>query len=172
MSDRDNEANRFTARARRYAQVGTNMSGVAARFAAARMFGVGLDRERNAAELTAALGGLDTLVFTGGIGENAPAIRASVCRAAKWLGVIMDEAANDSGRRRISVPASQVSVWVLPTDEILAKVENLAAEERKASALKAAVVTIANGKKLHRNETHEHFVSRLRRRVFHLKRHA
>ena len=58
MSDRDNEANRFTARARRYARVGTNMSGVAARFAAARMLGLALDRDRNAAELTAALGGL------------------------------------------------------------------------------------------------------------------
>jgi predicted unusual protein kinase regulating ubiquinone biosynthesis (AarF/ABC1/UbiB family) len=58
LSDRDNEANRFSARARRYAQVGTNMSGVAARFAAARMFGFDLDRGRNAIELTAALGGL------------------------------------------------------------------------------------------------------------------
>ncbi|MFL6974810.1 MAG: ABC1 kinase family protein [Xanthobacteraceae bacterium] len=56
LSDRDNEANRFSARARRYARVGGNMSGVAARFAAARMFG--LDLDRNAAELAAALGGL------------------------------------------------------------------------------------------------------------------
>src|SRR5437588_10885307 len=56
MSDR--EANRFSARAARYARVGANMSGVAARFAAARVFGLGLDRGRNAAELTAALGGL------------------------------------------------------------------------------------------------------------------
>ncbi|MFL5069926.1 MAG: AarF/ABC1/UbiB kinase family protein, partial [Xanthobacteraceae bacterium] len=55
LSDRDNEANRFSARARRYARVGSNMSGVAARFAAARMFG--LDLDRNAAELAAALGG-------------------------------------------------------------------------------------------------------------------
>lgn len=58
MSDRDDEANRFSARARRYARVGTNMSGVAARFAAARMFGLGLDRGQNAADLAAALGGL------------------------------------------------------------------------------------------------------------------
>jgi predicted unusual protein kinase regulating ubiquinone biosynthesis (AarF/ABC1/UbiB family) len=58
LSDRDNEANRFSARARRYARVGTNMSGVAARFAAARMLGLDLDRGRNAAELAAALGGL------------------------------------------------------------------------------------------------------------------
>jgi predicted unusual protein kinase regulating ubiquinone biosynthesis (AarF/ABC1/UbiB family) len=58
LSDRDNEANRFSARARRYARVGTNMSGVAARFAAASLFGLDLDRGRNAAELATALGGL------------------------------------------------------------------------------------------------------------------
>jgi hypothetical protein len=58
LSNRDTEANRFSARAARYARVGTNMSGVAARFAAARMLGLDLDRDRNAAELAAALGGL------------------------------------------------------------------------------------------------------------------
>ena len=61
MSDRDrrdSEANQFSARAARYARVGANMSGVAARFAASRLFGYELDRTRNAAELTAALGGL------------------------------------------------------------------------------------------------------------------
>ena len=54
----DREANRFTARAARYARVGANMSGVAARIAGARLFGVTLDRGRSAAELAAALGGL------------------------------------------------------------------------------------------------------------------
>src|SRR5947209_9169492 len=54
----DQEANRFAARAARYARVGTNMGGVAARIAGARLFGIGLDRTRNAAELAAALGGL------------------------------------------------------------------------------------------------------------------
>ena len=54
----DREANRFSARAARYARVGANMSGVAARFAAANLFGLGLDRSRNAAELALALGGL------------------------------------------------------------------------------------------------------------------
>jgi predicted unusual protein kinase regulating ubiquinone biosynthesis (AarF/ABC1/UbiB family) len=58
LPDRDNEANRFSARAARYARVGANMSGVAARLAASRLFGLGLDRTRNAAELAAALGGL------------------------------------------------------------------------------------------------------------------
>jgi len=54
----DREANRFTARARRYARVGANVGGVAARFAGARFFGMTLDRAKNAAELAAALGGL------------------------------------------------------------------------------------------------------------------
>ena len=54
----DREANRFTARARRYARVGANVGGVAARMAGARFFGMSLDRAKNAAELAAALGGL------------------------------------------------------------------------------------------------------------------
>ena len=65
--------------------------------------------------------------------------------------------------------------WVLPTDEILAKVEKLAEEERKASALKPVLQPAAvngNGKTIHSDKDHEHFVSRLRRLAFHLKRHA
>jgi predicted unusual protein kinase regulating ubiquinone biosynthesis (AarF/ABC1/UbiB family) len=54
----DREANRFSARAARYARVGTNVGGVAAKFAASRLFGYGLDRGKNAAALAAALGGL------------------------------------------------------------------------------------------------------------------
>src|SRR5262245_29102361 len=54
----DTEKNRFSARARRYARVGTQVGGVAARIAGARLFGMGLDRSKNAAELAAALGGL------------------------------------------------------------------------------------------------------------------
>src|SRR6187397_868249 len=54
----DSEANRFTARARRYARVGTDVGGVAARIAGARFFGLDLDRGKNAAQLAAALGGL------------------------------------------------------------------------------------------------------------------
>src|SRR3954463_15661060 len=54
----DREANRFSARAARYARVGANMSGVAARFAGARLFGLALDRGKNATDLAAALGGL------------------------------------------------------------------------------------------------------------------
>lgn len=58
MSDTDREANRFSARAARYARVGTNVGGVAARIAGARFLGLGLDRGKNAAALGAALGGL------------------------------------------------------------------------------------------------------------------
>ena len=59
--------------------------------------------------------------------------------------------------------------WVLPTNEILAKVEKLAEEERKASALKPAAVTIGKGKTVYTDKIHEHFVSRLRRLAFQFK---
>jgi predicted unusual protein kinase regulating ubiquinone biosynthesis (AarF/ABC1/UbiB family) len=58
MTERDDEANRLTGRLSRYARVGMNVSGAAASIAAARLFGTGLDREKNAADLTRALGGL------------------------------------------------------------------------------------------------------------------
>lgn len=58
MSERDDEANRLTGRLSRYARVGVNVSGAAASIAAARLFGMNLDREKNAADLTRALGGL------------------------------------------------------------------------------------------------------------------
>jgi hypothetical protein len=81
-----------------------------------------------------------------------------------------------NGPLRLSCPTERCNSipmdWVLPTDEILAKVEKMAAEERKASALKPAVVTIGNGKTGHTAKSPEHFVSRLRRLTFHLKRHA
>ena len=62
--------------------------------------------------------------------------------------------------------------WVLPTDEILAKVEKIAEEERKASALKPAAATNGNGKTVHAGREHEHFASRLRKFAFHFKRHT
>ena len=72
--------------------------------------------------LGASLGGLDALVFTAGIGENSAAIRQRVCRDAAWLGVTLDEAANQaagSGARCISTAGSRVVVWVIPTNEEL-----------------------------------------------------
>jgi len=67
--------------------------------------------------LSASLGGLDALVFTAGIGENAPEIRRRVCRDAGWLGIELDDAANRDSRPRISRPGTSPSVWVIPTDE-------------------------------------------------------
>jgi acetate kinase len=72
---------------------------------------------REIGSLAAALGGLDALVFTAGIGEHHPVIRAAICEATAWLGVELDEAANDSHGPRISLESSAVSVWVIPTDE-------------------------------------------------------
>lgn len=74
---------------------------------------------REFGSLAAALGGLDALVFTAGIGEHAPEIRRRVCEKASWLGVHLDEAANVSGRPRISRADSKVSAWVIPTDKDL-----------------------------------------------------
>jgi acetate kinase len=74
---------------------------------------------RELGSLVAALGGLDALVFTAGIGENAVPIRERVCRDAAWLGVTLDESANRKGGPRISAPESRVSAWVIPTDEEL-----------------------------------------------------
>jgi acetate kinase len=74
---------------------------------------------RELGSLVAALGGLDALVFTGGIGENAAAIRARVCRDAAWLGLELDEAANDVGGPCISRVGSRVTARVIPTNEEL-----------------------------------------------------
>jgi acetate kinase len=74
---------------------------------------------RELGSLAAALGGLDAIVFTGGIGENSEHIRARVCRAAAWLGVALDEAANRGGGPRISVADSRVAAWAVPTNEEL-----------------------------------------------------
>jgi acetate kinase len=69
--------------------------------------------------LAASLGGIDGVVFTGGIGEHAASIRARICRDAAWLGIELDEAANAKGGPCISAAPSRVAVWVIPTDEEL-----------------------------------------------------
>lgn len=74
---------------------------------------------RELGSLAAALGGLDALVFTGGIGEHAPVVREKICRQAAWLGVRVDASANAAGGPRIDDADSPVSVWVIPTDEEL-----------------------------------------------------
>jgi acetate kinase len=74
---------------------------------------------RELGSLAAALNGLDALVFTGGIGENAVSIRSRVCRDARWLGLDLDEEANAKGGPCISRMDSHVSAWVMPTNEEL-----------------------------------------------------
>jgi acetate kinase len=74
---------------------------------------------RELGSLASALGGLDALVFTGGIGENAAPIRERVCRAAQWLGLEYDEKANAGGGPCISREGSRLRAWVIPTDEEL-----------------------------------------------------
>lgn len=69
--------------------------------------------------LTAVLGGLDGLVFTAGIGENDAGIRRRICEACSWLGVHLDAEANKAHGPRITNRESEVSAWVIPTDEEL-----------------------------------------------------
>jgi len=67
--------------------------------------------------LVSALGGLDGFVFTAGIGEHAPAIRAAVCARLAWLGVRLDDAANAANAARIGAADSTIDVRVIATDE-------------------------------------------------------
>jgi acetate kinase len=69
------------------------------------------------ASLAAALGGLEALVFTAGIGEHAAPVRAMICDRARWLGIELEYEANRRHDRVISSPASRVTVCVIPTDE-------------------------------------------------------
>jgi acetate kinase len=69
--------------------------------------------------LVAVLGGLDGLVFTAGIGENSPEIRARIVEACAWLGVRLDVDANARGGPCISMTDSALSDWVIPTNEEL-----------------------------------------------------
>lgn len=72
---------------------------------------------RELGSLAAALGGLDALVFSGGMGEHAPQLRARIAQGAGWLGARLDAQANARGQACISTPGSAVSLWVIPTDE-------------------------------------------------------
>lgn len=72
---------------------------------------------REIGSLVAALGGVDALVFAGGIGENDAATRAEVVEGCRWMGAILDVERNARGEGRISDDASTVPIWVIPTDE-------------------------------------------------------
>jgi acetate kinase len=74
---------------------------------------------RELGSLAAALGGLDAIVFTAGIGEHAAPVREKVCRGAAWLGVELDEAANAAHGPCISRAGSRTRAWVIPTNEEL-----------------------------------------------------
>ncbi|MGZ9014490.1 MAG: acetate/propionate family kinase [Burkholderiales bacterium] len=74
---------------------------------------------RELGSLTAALGGIDALVFTGGIGERSAAIRTAVCEAAAWTGVKLDRAGNEANGPRIGEPDGRPSAWVVRTNEEL-----------------------------------------------------
>jgi len=69
--------------------------------------------------MAAALGGIDGIVFTAGIGEHSAEIRRRICEASAWLGVEVDADANAAKRTRISRVGSRVSAWVIPTNEEL-----------------------------------------------------
>ncbi|MGH7070765.1 MAG: acetate/propionate family kinase [Acetobacteraceae bacterium] len=72
---------------------------------------------REIGSAAAALGGLDALVFTAGIGENDAATRAEVLAGCRWLGLVVDDARNRAGSARISTDDAAASAWVIPTDE-------------------------------------------------------
>jgi acetate kinase len=69
--------------------------------------------------LAAVLGGIDALVFTAGIGENSPEIRRRICHSSRWLGIELDNNANQAKGPQISARQNKVSAWVVPTNEEL-----------------------------------------------------
>jgi acetate kinase len=72
---------------------------------------------REIGSLAAALGGLDAIVFTGGIGERAAKIRSDVAKGCAWLGAELSAERNEGGDGLISADSSKLAVWVIPTDE-------------------------------------------------------
>jgi acetate kinase len=90
---------------------------------------------REIGSLAAAIGGLDTLVFTAGIGENAPTIRERIGAVAGWLGVDIDHKLNGRGDEVISLAGSDFDVLVIPTDEERAVGSQLLSVRRQASSL-------------------------------------
>jgi acetate kinase len=76
--------------------------------------------------LTAVLKGVDALIFTAGIGENSSVIRRLICEASSWLGIQLDQNANNSNSSLISTAESKVAVFVIPTNEELMIARHLA----------------------------------------------
>jgi acetate kinase len=92
--------------------------------------------------LAAALGGLDAFIFTAGIGENSPSVRASVAEKLAWLGGVLDPQANAAGETSIAARDSRIGLYVVPTDEELMIARHtsalLAARGGRAHALAAS----------------------------------
>ena len=82
---------------------------------------------REIGSLAAALGGVDALIFTGGIGQNDAATRAEVSERCHWLGLELDDGRNKQGMTRINTDTSRMSAWVVPTDEELMVANHTAA---------------------------------------------
>jgi len=73
--------------------------------------------KRYIGSLAAALGGLDTLVFSAGIGEHSPIVRARICEGLEFLGIVIDSVRNEAGEAVISKESSNVTVRVIHTNE-------------------------------------------------------
>jgi acetate kinase len=72
---------------------------------------------KEVAAMANTLGGLECLVFTGGIGEHSKEIRQQVCDRLRWVGVIMDHSANDQLKECVSAKNSEIDIRVIPTSE-------------------------------------------------------
>ena len=72
---------------------------------------------RHAGSLIAIMEGVDAVAFTGGIGENATKVRAEICRALEWLGLVLDPDRNAAGKARLHAESSKVAVWLVPAEE-------------------------------------------------------
>jgi acetate kinase len=88
---------------------------------------------REIGSLSAALGGLDCLIFTAGIGENDPATRTAVADGCAWLGVTLDRERNAAGAGQISSDGSRIQAWVVPTNEELMIARHTAAALKPAA---------------------------------------
>ncbi len=83
---------------------------------------------REVAGMAATLGGLERLVFTGGIGERSPEIRRQICDRLQWLGVRLDPSANDRASERAGADSSQVDILIIPTSEEMTIARHCAAK--------------------------------------------
>jgi len=97
---------------------------------------------REIGSLSAALGGLDGIVFTGGIGQRDAKTRREVVAGCAWLGAALDEKANDAAAERIDASSSRIPIWVLPTNEesvIARQTEELLARARVSESEAEAI---------------------------------